>query len=145
MKLKPLEEWICDFCQDMVDESNGYVIWNDDSDLLAHDFRIIHKVKCDDKSFFNSSPIDSFLGEDGKSRLLSFLSLGIVKIKLGSSGVVRIKDMDEFVDFFRRLQTPYYEEARIKLEDHEILTDFNDTNEIYPYQIDVLRRIVEES
>ena len=50
--------------------------------------------------------------------------------------------MDEFVDFFRRSQTPYYEEARRYFWNGDLLADFSDANEMYPYRVEVLQRLI---
>jgi hypothetical protein len=75
--------------------------------------------------------------------LLSFLSLGTIKNNLGDKGNIKVKDLDEFIDFFRRLQTPFYEEARIKFGSEEILDRFSDASEVRPYQQDALQNIIE--
>jgi hypothetical protein len=59
--MEPLKEWICDKCGEIVDRSNGYVIWRNDENLLDYDFRIIHQSKCDDNEFPSSNDINDFL------------------------------------------------------------------------------------
>jgi hypothetical protein len=74
--------------------------------------------------------------------VLSFLSIGPIKGNLGQvQSRPGIKDFDEFVDFCRRVQVPYYEEARTKFNHPGLLEDFCDANEIYPYQVKILERI----
>ena len=104
--LKPLEEWFCDVCYETVDVDKGYVIWQWDDEGLAFDFKIIHKLSCDSRDYSSSNALSEFLGENGKTYLLSFLSLGKIKNILGQKEEPRVKDFDEFVDFFRRVQTP---------------------------------------
>lgn len=142
--LRLLEEFFCDVCDEVVTVDNGYVIWQLDDERLAFDFKIIHKVLCDDKDYPCSNALSQFLGENGKSYLLSFISVGKLKIILGQKSEPKIKDFDEFVDFFRRVQTPYYEEARKKFGDNNVLIEFyNDASEKYPYFIDALKEIIE--
>ncbi len=45
------------------------------------------------------------------------------------------------MDLFRRLQTPYYEEARRRFGKSEVRYQFSDSNEHYPYTQEVLQRI----
>ena len=109
---KPLTTWYCDVCGDTTDVQHGYVVWKN-GDGKARDFKIVHKVQCDrDRSYSRSAALEDFLGEVGLSQLLSFLSLGSLKKRLRQGPHCDISDFDEFTDFFRRTQTPYYEEAR---------------------------------
>ena len=90
--------------------------WRED-DFRGFDFKIVHKnmdgYECDTgaKAGFTSSvDIEHYLGSVGQAALLAHLSLGPMA---GRSDMwPRVKDFDGFVDVFRRLQTPGYEEAR---------------------------------
>jgi hypothetical protein len=43
MKLKTLQQWICDTCGEIIaDPSQGYVEWLTGEDRLAHGYRIVH-------------------------------------------------------------------------------------------------------
>ena len=53
-----------------------------------------------------------------------------------------VADLDEFVDLVRRFQIPYYEEARRHFSDPEVLDEFAEANEVYPYKPKVLKGIV---
>jgi hypothetical protein len=142
--LKPLKQWICDACGEVIENSeNGYVIWRRDADYLNYDFKVIHKAKCDDKSYSSSLAVDLFLGEQGLTRLMSYLTPGPLKIRGGSASRVGVKNMDEFVDLIRRFQSPYYEEARRHFEDEAVYEDYADANEILPYLPASLKSIVE--
>lgn len=144
--LKPLEQWICDVCGDVIESpEQGYVIWRHDEQYRECDFKIIHQTKCDTGAFPSSAAVEDFLGEAGLNYLLSFLSIGQIKVLLGQRSGASIKDMHEFVDFFRRMQTPYYEEARTKFSNHDLLEWFSDSNEVYPYKSEVLKRIISGS
>lgn len=144
--LEPLKQWFCDVCGDIIEKpEDGYVIWQHDENRLEFDFKVIHHVKCDTKAYPLSMHLDYFLGEDGRNSLLSFLSIGTIKINLGQRTVFRVKDIDEFVDFFRRMQVPYYEEARTKFGEGELLDYFSDSNEENPYLSDTLKSIVENN
>ena len=145
MQLEPLKQWICDSCGDVIMRpDDGYVIWAHDSDLCNYGFKIIHnKAQCDNDHFSESLPLKSFLGLEGLNKLLSHLSLGVIKSNLGETSWNQIKDFDEYVDFFRRVQTPYYEEARTKFTNQDLLNNFSDSNEVAPYQIKDLKYIIE--
>lgn len=137
--LKPLEQWYCDVCGEIIERpKDGYVIWkreHSDTELgKEYGFKIIHQNKCDKdrQNYPSSMHLDAFLGHDGMAYLLSFLSIGPVKAHLGQTYNAKL-DMDEFVDFFRRLQVPNYEEARRRFS-HPDFLDFNsDNNEVGPY------------
>ncbi len=137
MHPKP-ERWYCDRCgQPTVNSSNGYVVWYVDSDHRAYRFQIIHKSVCDRRDAPSSQALVDFLGTRGVVRLLAFLSRGPVFGPEHGSNVM-VADMDEFVDFFRRCQTPRYEEARRLFRVDELRKAFHDSNESYPYMPDTL-------
>jgi hypothetical protein len=141
--IEPLAIWRCDVCDQPIDfVKSGYVIWKTDSNLSMHSIKIIHQTKCDLKDHSSSAPLEDFLGEKGLANLLSKLSLGPIKKSQGQKPVCQVVDMDEFVDFFRRVQTPFYEEARVKFGSPELMQDFDDSNELYPYLPEILKRIV---
>ena len=128
---------------EILNSKDGYVVWHADTDY-DFGFEIIHQNKCDDNSKSMSLPLDDFIGDRGLNELLSFLSHGMIKRYQGqTSGLAnRIKDFDEFVDFFRRLQFPNYESARVHFRNIELLDDFKDENEISPYLEDGLAKII---
>ena len=73
--------------------------------------------------------------------MLAFLSPGpLIKDREGEP-FSRAQDLDEYVDLFRRFQTPWYEEARGRWSDSETQQKLADANEIYPYTPDVLVRV----
>ena len=143
--LKPLEEWICDVCGDVIPSAEkGYVIWQTDNDLRPYNFKIIHQGRCDLKHFNSSWELQGFLGDFGICHLLTFLTPGPIKRRLGDNGKDSPKNIDEFVDFFRRVQTPYYEEARRRFANHQLLEDNSDENQLAPYLPKNLRKIIED-
>jgi len=138
------QKWYCDVCGESInDVKDGYVIWKSDAQLKSHDFKIIHRQKCDIKQYPSSAALEDFIGVDGLAKLLSMLSLGPIKENLGAGKHRDIADTDEFVDFVRRVQTPNYEEARRKFGDPDLLDDFSDSNEIAPYLQERLQRIIQ--
>lgn len=135
--------WRCDVCgEDIKDPDDGYVIWKSNDQHKGHDFKIIHTGRCDKSShlYSMSSALTDFLGERGLTVLLSMLSLGPIKAKLGQTGC-QIADLDEFVDFMRRVQVPFYEEARSHFNDPSLLEDYSDANEVAPYLPEELKCI----
>lgn len=143
--LKPLEQWICDHCDDVIERpSDGYVIWNRSSERGDHSFKVIHHVKCDHHDHSSSLPLRECVGAGGLSKLLSFWSAGPIMRHLGQSQSDSIEDDDEFVDLVRRLHVPYYEEARQHFTDEQLLSDLSDANKYYPYRPDVLQRVAED-
>lgn len=142
--LKPLEQWYCDVCHGVIENpADGFVIWNHDKDFKAYDFKIIHAGKCDIKTYPSSRPLPDFLGPNGVAYLLHHLSHGPIKDNLGQEDSIRIKDMREFIDLFRRVQTPYYEEARLSFGHRELLGEYCDWNEYAPYLPEMLKKVVE--
>lgn len=137
----PLQQWICDVCGTVIETpKDGYVIWRSDGDGKDCDFKIIHKSRCDDRSYPSSGELSDFLGAEGLTCLLSFLTIGPVMIDNGGKDRVRVKDMAGFVDFLRRLQVPYYEEARQEFDNKG--SSLGDANEYYPYLPYVLKNMV---
>jgi hypothetical protein len=140
---EPLTRWYCDVCGQVIEDANdGYVIWRSDEDGREFDFKIIHRSQCDNFILPSSLPLGSFLGIDGISTLLSFLSLGTIRKNANQESLCKVKDNDEFVDFFRRVQTPYYEEARKRFNNYDLLQDLADDSEVQPYLTDKLHDII---
>lgn len=138
----PLTQWTCDTCGDPVVEAEGYVIWRD-TDHKAHDFRIIHQTRCDDKDLQSSLPLADLVGPAGLAKLLSFLSYGrLDQLKETGARPNRIGDIDEFVDLIRRVQTPFYEQARPLFSLAEVQESMADWNEVAPYLPNELERLV---
>lgn len=141
----PLTKWWCDVCgEEIPDVSNGYVIWKTDDDLRRYDFKIIHKVKCDLPDHHASAALEDFLGDHGVAYLLSFLSVGLVFEEPDAESPAQIRSISEFVDLFRRVQTPFYEEARIHFADPEVQEQLSDYNEYAPYLPETLERIARD-
>jgi hypothetical protein len=142
MMVISITKWHCDLCNEMIDGTeNGYVIWKQNSEMKSFGFKIVHKLKCDQKDHTSSCALGDVVGLDGLAKLLSHLSHGPIKRNLGQSQFTDAADIDEFVDFIRRVQTPYYEHARRKFSNSDLLSDFSDSNEIYPYIEENLKKI----
>jgi hypothetical protein len=144
---KPLSRWRCDVCRELIEKpEEGYVVWNWDQNGQNADFKVIHHMRCDDNSSPASLALPDLLGHDGAAKMLSWLSVGPVIIaNNGGQGETRgVADIDEFVDLFRRLQTPFYEEARPAFKNYDVLADLADANEVFPYTQYALRKIVKK-
>lgn len=142
--MKPLTAWICDTCGDAIEGvTQGVVVWQSDYSLRKSGFRIVHKGKqCDlDRGQTQSLGLNDLVGQLGQARLTSWLSYGPIKNHDNDN---RIVDMNEYVDLFRRLQTPWYEEARPYFQAEPIQEMWGDANEVAPYESDALRRIAEQ-
>jgi hypothetical protein len=141
---QPLTVWYCDVCGDRIAAKDGYVVWKTTDDLKSSGFKIIHQGRCDRRDYPASAALSDFLGPEGVAQLLAFLSLGPIKRRIGQKPHADAKDMDEFVDFFRRVQTPYYEEARRLFHTQEVLDDYYDSNEVAPYLPDYLESMIKK-
>ena len=142
---KPLSTWFCDVCGNIIETpESGYVTWKTSGSAGSHSFKIIHKIKCDLKDHIASAELTQFLGERGLTYLLSHLSAGPIIISATGSSHRTVSNIDEFVDFLRRLQIPYYEQARRKFLLHQVSEDYADSNEVYPYLPDTLKRIADK-
>jgi len=113
--LKPLRQWICDTCGEVIESpADGWIGFLKDEGLKAHDFRIVHHVMFSPRSpSSNCYPYNNranrvslhlkwLTGDTGIAYLLNFID---------SYGVKEV-DIKEFGELMRRLFIPYYEEAR---------------------------------
>lgn len=142
---EPLTKWYCDVCGEVIEDAGkGYVIWEQSSNMKDHGFKIIHQTKCDLREYRSSFALGDFIGSDGLAYLLTFLSPGVIKRRLGEKPHCYIEDMDEFVDFVRQVQTPYYEEARRLFGNSDLLEDHDDDNQLGPYTQSSLRTIIKK-
>lgn len=150
-KLKPLEQFVCDTCGEVIaDPEKGYVVWKSDDKLRAYGWKIIHqaahspgypKRSCDnDKSFFSSSALPDFLGPLGLVRCLAKIDVGPYHDREYDGHMVR--DLREWTEFMRRLHLPFYEEAR-GYWSRASGDYFQDVNEVRIYMPDYLKAMIE--
>ncbi|WP_204037262.1 hypothetical protein [Micromonospora qiuiae] len=140
----PLKTWQCDRCPDLItDPDMALVVWRREDQKLKG-FMIVHKSAdgrdCDpgdQAGYRESSELSTFLGQVGAAYLLSWLSMGPVR---GVPDTNQVADLDEFVDLFRRVQVPWYEQARPHFHDEETQHWLSDANEYYPYIPETLQR-----
>lgn len=131
---EPLSKWKCDVCGGFIESADdGYVLWKSDANHRSYGFKIIHQGKCDNHSYPLSAALSDFLGPRGLTTLLAMLSLGPVAKNLSRPTHCDVADLDEFVDFVRRVQIPYYEEARPCFNNLDLLRAYSGANEICPY------------
>lgn len=146
-----LDHWYCDTCDEPITNPElGVVVSRVNDSYAEYSFKIVHKnapanaTHCDpgnQAGYTHSMGIDSYLGLEGQQWLLGLLSAGPLK---GGPSRAQVSDFNEYVDLFRRLQTPYYEDARRRFSDQEVREKLSDANEIYPYLPEVLDRIVRD-
>ncbi|AMY56499.1 hypothetical protein A3L23_05201 (plasmid) [Rhodococcoides fascians D188] len=135
---EPLTNWKCDSCGDaIVEPAKALVVARYDRDRHPFGWLIVHKGDCDPAGYMFNVELTSFLGAEGLAHLLAFLSAGPLK----GGGASRIADFDGFVDLVRRVQTPYYEEARPRFDDEDVHDRYDDANEYFPYLPKQLQKI----
>lgn len=145
----PLTAWKCDRCQeDITDPGIAVVTYRRDDQRRAYDFLLVHKNldgrRCDpdnDDGYIESIALSQLLGADGLTDLLSFLSAGPYS---GDRGVVRVADFDGYVDLVRRVQIPFYEEARQYWHTERTRELLGGASYAYPYLPDLLEHIANQ-
>lgn len=158
MKLKPLKQWFCDTCGDVIQRpEDGWIEWLRDDDHRVHSFRICHHAKASPRrnasregcyAYGNSKGrqdlhLDSVLGHDGLAYFLSFVDVGAIHDKEGTS-VPGVKDLRNWTDTLKRLHLPLYEEARRHFQEAERDGFYAGDNEVAPYTQDKLERVIGE-
>lgn len=141
-----LSRWFCDACGASIDSAaDGIVVFQRKELLAAEHFMIVHKQsapghpRCDPRGPTRWVDLTTLLGVDGLTYLLSFLSVGPL-MGHARAGVV---DHDGFVDLVRRVQIPFYEEARPQFHEESVQEQLGDANEVYPYLPETLKRIAD--
>lgn len=145
MRLKPLQQFICDKCGNLIKSpKEGWLEWivSASPDNTLHGFRIVHTAAASPRSrqsgycqypphfIVGDMYLDHFLGPDGLAKLLSMFDRSF-------------EDQQEFIEIIRRLHIPYYEEARIYWHVAEDAGYFDGANEYYPYLQDSLKTLIE--
>lgn len=142
--MKPLEQWRCDVCRELIKAPReGMLQWLSNDDLRVHGFRIVHNAGFSPRQprgdcyypakgqHFADMHLDSMLGPEGLVEMLSFVDPG-PHHQPDYAGPY-VKDLREFSEIMRRLFVPYYEEARLywsqAIEDQM----FDDANEVWLY------------
>ena len=111
-----LTKWQCDKCGRPVNNKNGWVEWEADFDFAPRNFHIVHNNQpCyfhDASSFRKDCHIQDFLGPEGAYHLHALLQPPRFFVNNFAGGNWQAPDLGEFYELYRRLQVPYYEEAR---------------------------------
>lgn len=138
-----VKRWRCDTCHQWLTADQGYVAWDTNDKYAAYGFRIIHRQKCDDRSYMRSVALADYMGPDGFARATSIMSLGPIALTQipPDERRARIADMDEYCDFLRRLFLPNYEEAREFFSSKKVQEKYYDSSESRPYFQDYLKLI----
>lgn len=128
--LDPLTQWECDSCNQIIqDENDGlleFVVSSDYKGKVASDFRIVHKTE------------NCVLPEDMITNNITAIAIGLSKVdRIGrlmkATDKYAIGDIHSFSEIIKRLEVPYYEEARFYI---------NEDVEDVEYDRNTLRKIV---
>ena len=126
MKLEPLNQWICDRCYQVIKSSEeGLVEWLMEKDegtgipLVAFGFRITHHAMSSPSAphgncrLYRDRGCDAhlreFVGSEGLAMLTHFLDPGPGERDYKGP---EVRSVREWLELFRRIQLPGYEEAR---------------------------------
>ena len=151
--LKPLQEWICDGCGEVIEKpQDGWVGWYEE-DGKFHGFEIIHHVDASPRGgrsgcckssegYPRDAHLRQMLGARGMVVLLSLLDVGTYHDPKGDE-TIRVRNVREWRDLFMRLTIPHYEEARRCLG-RAWSDSYSDCNELVLYLPDTLKAIIEE-
>jgi hypothetical protein len=151
--LKPLEEWICDSCGEIIKApEQGYVEWQE-TKRKVHGFRIVHhaphspRKRSGGNCYYSNAErggdlsLEDLVGTKGLLILTSWIDVGEWHEDEYTGPDVR--DLREWTTLFRRLQIPYFEEARLYEEQFRDVRS-GGANEIYLYLPNTLKKIIEE-
>lgn len=158
--LKPLEQFICDTCGGIIEKpEDSYVEFIRESGDLAHSFNIVHHApkspyyeednSSRSKNCYqhtneigrSDSHLNDFLGTKGIAYITSFIDVG--EYHIPEYDGVRFKNGREFATFIRRVQIPYFEEARHHFD--KAIQDglIDGQNELAIFDADFLKEICE--
>jgi hypothetical protein len=153
MRLRPLEQFVCDTCNQIIDSpEQGYIEWIDDK--KARRFNIVHHSlysplkpnrSCyqHEKAYGRSdTALKDFLGVHGIVEMLNFIDVGDYH-RPDYEGP-DVGDLREWTEVARRLFIPGYEEARLFWDRARADGFFEGANELWPYLPETLERLIEQ-
>jgi hypothetical protein len=142
---KPLSTWYCDLCDKKITNiKDGNVLWKSYDEDKVSDFIITHKKICKNRTHLASATLQEFSGPEGVIYLLSKLNNGLLMRTKGEKDHCQVLDFDEYMDFFRRMQIPFYEEARRYFKNVPNTIEYVDYNGFYSYLPEKLEKIIRE-
>lgn len=147
--LTPLKQFICDSCGEVIENPNdGWVEWEgsfEDNKSVNKNFRICHhKMQCQKLARHpncSDLPLNNIIGDNVHAFIFTHLDAGPYHNREYSGP--SIVDFRQYTDFMRRLTLPYYEEARQWWNEAMMDGYFGDSNEIYIYLPDNLKRMIQ--
>ncbi len=147
-KLKPLGQWVCDSCKELIETpDDGWLEWVGMDELPPQEFHIVHN---NEMCFRHSrrrerqdNHLKYFLGPDGLVELMALFDPGLHN-KPKPSDVVLPKDMLEWAEIVRRLHIPYYEEARQLWRIAASEGELDGISASRPYTQDFMLQIIEK-
>jgi hypothetical protein len=147
-----LKQWFCDRCGEVIEKpEDGWVHWRRDDESRIHSIEILHHLRasprggaqgCYPRDMDSDMHLDTMLGARGIVDLLSMIDVGKFHDPEGRH-VGSVKDVRNWVEVFRRLHVPYYEEARRYLNEARANGDLEGINEVALYLPDFLESLVE--
>lgn len=163
MKLKPLQQWICDACGEVIESpEQGWIEWltdttelNSKNQFYHHGFKIVHHAAYSPRKphgtcyHYDHTPphelkadtyLTEFLGYSGIINLLFLIEAGPYREKHYKGP--HIKDFREWTELVRRLTIPHYEEARFYMKRADSDGFFEGASEIWIYLPKTLRQVI---
>ena len=114
--LAPCRQFFCDTCGEVIESpSDGYVEFEKDERHLQHNYNIVHNDSRCLKDLNSSYELERLLGRQGIGLLSSWIHVGPITDPIGRERS-EYRSVIEFAEFFKRLQLPYYEQARHYLQ-----------------------------
>jgi hypothetical protein len=151
--MEVLKQWVCDVCGHIIETPEKcYVVWKyKGTKEKQFEYKIVHqnhtdehgkKCGCDnDRSYHCSASMSGFLGDRGMVKLLSMIDPGALHMPEYKE---QIKNIRDFLEFFRRVQLPYYEEARLYWGCARNDGYFVGANEVWIYLPSTLKDLIEK-
>jgi hypothetical protein len=152
MRLKPLEQFVCDTCGEVIESPDeGYIEWVDDK--KAVNFNIVHHslhsplkpsrscYQHENAYGRSDTALRDFLGAHGIVEMLSFIDVGDYHQRDYRGPTA--SDLREWTEVARRLFIPHYEEARLYWDRARADGFFEGANELWPYLPSTLELLIE--